>query len=365
MKKKKAVILINDTTYAFNLRGAIIEDLIRKGFEVAIVSQLLKHQDSLKAMGAKLIGVETRRHGTNPFSDISLLRSYKRILRQEKPDIVLTYNIKPNVYGGMACQRLKIPYIPNVTGLGTPIENPGKLQKLAILLYKIGVAGASCVFFQNSENRFFFEQHKMLKTGVRNRILPGSGVDLEKHPLLPWPDGNIHVLFAARIMKEKGIDLFIAAARKFSSENIVFDVCGACDDRGYMEILKNEKSLVYYGEQKDMTPFYARCSCFLYPSYYPEGMSNVLLEAAASGRPIIAADRAGCRETLDDGVTGFLVPINNKNAVLDATEKILKMSDTERKKMGLRGSEKIRSEFDRKIVVEAYWNEINAAMKRK
>lgn len=365
MKKKKTVMLINDTTYAFNLRGAIIEELIRRDFEVVIAGQLLKHQDSLRAMGAKLIGVETGRHGTNPFSDLLLLKTYKRILRQEMPDIVLTYNIKPNVYGGIACQNLKIPYLTNVTGLGTPIENPGRLQRLAILLYKIGVAGAACVFFQNNDNKVFFEQYHILKAGTRNRVLPGSGVDLEKHPVLDWPNGNIHFLYAARVMKEKGIDLFIAAARKFASENISFDVCGACDDKNYIEILKNEKSIFYYGEQRDMTPFYAKCSCFLYPSYYPEGMSNVLLEAAASGRPVIATDRAGCRETLDDGITGFLVPINDENAVLEATEKILRMSAAERKEMGLRGSEKIKKHFDRKIVVEAYWEEMNIIMKKK
>ena len=356
---KKAVMLINDTTYAFNLRGAIIEKLVQEEFEIVIVGQLLKHQDELKKMRAKLIGVETGRHGTNPISDLQLMHTYKKILKAEKPDVVLTYNIKPNVYGGMACQQLKIPYIPNVTGLGTPVENPGKLQKLTIQLYKMGVAGGACVFFQNNDNRKFFEQHNMLKNGVRTRVLPGSGVDLVQHPVLPWPDdGKIRFLFTARVMKEKGIDLFLAAARKFASENVVFDICGACDDGNDKGILDNEKCVTYHGEQKDMTPFYRECSCFLYPSYYPEGMSNVLLEAAASGRPVIAADRAGCRETLDNGITGFLVPVNDEKAVIKATEKILQMSGEERKAMGLRGSEKIRREFDRKLVVQAYWEEI-------
>lgn len=356
---KKAVVLINDTTYAFNLRGAIIQKLINERFKVIVVGQLLKHRDELRAMGAKLIGVETGRHGTNPLSDLLLMQTYKRILKAEKPDVVLTYNIKPNVYGGMACQLLKIPYLPNVTGLGTPVENPGKLQKLTIQLYKMGVAGGKCVFFQNHDNRAFFEQHHMLKANARTRVLPGSGVDLTKHPVLPWPeDGKVHFLFAARVMKEKGIDLFLTAARKFANENTIFDVCGACDDESYRSILRNEKCVVYHGEQKDMTPFYSKCSCFLYPSYYPEGMSNVLLEAAASGRPVITADRAGCRETLDDGVTGFLVPVNDEKAVLEATEKILRMSSEERKAMGQRGSKKIRKEFDRKLVVQAYWEEI-------
>lgn len=362
---KKVVLLINDTTYAYNLRGAIIKKLINEGLEVTIVGQLLKHQDKLRAMGAKLIGVETGRHGKNPFSDLLLLRTYKRILKKEKPDVVLTYNIKPNVYGGIACQKLHIPYIPNITGLGTPVENPGMLQKLTIQLYKMGVAEGACIFFQNSDNRSFFKKHNMLKNGVKTRVLPGSGVDLEKHPALPWNnDTKIHFLFAARVMKEKGIDLFLAAARKFANENTVFDICGACDDENYKDILNHEKCVIYHGEQKDMTPFYRECSCFLYPSYYPEGMSNVLLEAAASGRPVIAADRAGCRETLDDGITGFLIPVNNEKATLEATEKMLKLTVEEREEMGRRGSEKIRKEFDRKFVVQAYWEEISQVLGR-
>ena len=356
---KKVVILINDTTYAYNLRGAIIEKLVKENFEVVVVGQLLNHKSDLLALGARLVGVETGRHGTNPVSDLHLMLKYKKILKAEKPDIVLTYNIKPNVYGGMACQQLHIPYLANITGLGKPVENPGALQKLTIQLYKMGVRGSACVFFQNSDNQRFFESHHMLKANTRTRVIPGSGVDLAKHPVLPWPDdGKVHFLFAARVMKEKGIDLFLAAARKFADENTIFDVCGACDDEHYKAILNNEKSVVYHGEQKDMTPFYKMCSCFLYPSYYPEGMSNVLLEAAASGRPVIAADRAGCRETLDDGVTGFLVPVNDEEAVIAATEKLLRMTNEERRAMGQRGSEKIRREFDRKLVVEAYWEEI-------
>lgn len=173
---KKAVILINDTTYAFNLRGAIIEKLIREKFEVVVVGELLNYQDELNAMGTKLVGVKTRRHGTNPFSDFQLMLTYKKILKDENPDIVLTYNIKPNVYGGIVCQQLKIPYIPNVTGLGTPVETPGRLQRLTIQLYKIGVANSACIFFQNNANRTFFEQHHMFKNNIRTQVLPGSGL---------------------------------------------------------------------------------------------------------------------------------------------------------------------------------------------
>lgn len=358
MSNKKIVILINDTTYAYNLRGAIIEELIQSKYEVIIAGQLLGYQAELKNMGAKLIGVKTRRHGKNPFSDILLFYQYQKILKQEMPNIVLTYNIKPNVYGGLACQFLKIDYIPNITGLGTPVELPGLLQKLTIFLYKLGIAGADCVFFQNEDNKRFFYLHNMLNAKTRTRILPGSGVDLRRFQRLPWHKGKLHFLFVARVMKEKGIDLFLAAAHRFASSDIIFDICGSCDDPKYLKVLKNDSSIVYHGAQKNLIPFYKKCSCFLYPSYYPEGMSNVLLEAAASGRPVIAADRPGCRETLEDGVTGFLVPINDEKAILNATEKIINMSVDQRSQMGILGRKRIQERFDRQIVVKAYLEEI-------
>lgn len=361
---KKAVMLINDTTYAFNLRGAVIEKLINEDFEVVIVGQLLKHQDKLKAMGVKLIGVETGRHGTNPISDLQLMHTYKKILEAEKPDAVLTYNIKPNVYGGMACQQLKIPYLPNVTGLGTPVENPGPLQALTTRLYKMGVAGASCIFFQNNENRTFFESHHMMPKHAVVRLLPGSGVDLEAHPAFAYPDGNtIHFQYTSRILKEKGIDLYLAAAKAIHEKhpNTVFHICGGCDDERYIQILKDAENagyIVYHGQQKDMIPFLKQAACIVHPSYYPEGMSNVLLEGAASARPIIATDRAGCRETVEDGVTGFLIPIKDEQALIEALEKFMQMTPQQRKAMGLAGRAKMEREFDRKIVVQEYWEQI-------
>ena len=116
--------------------------------------------------------------------------------------------------------------------------------------------------------------------------------------------------------------------------------------------------ITYHGMQPNINPFYEKCSCFLYPSYYPEGMSNVLLEAAASGRPAIAADRSGCRETVDDGVTGYIVPINDEAAVLEAVEKFLSLSWEQRRDMGLAARAKVEREFDRQIVVDRYIEEV-------
>lgn len=364
MQSPKAGLLANDTMFVYNLRRELLERLLKEGYQVTVVAQPLTHQEKLQFMGCRLATVATGRRGTNPFADLRLFFQYLRILRQEKPDIVFTNNIKPNVYGGLACRLLGIRYMANVTGLGTPVEHPGLMQKLTTRLYKMGVAGAECVFFQNSENLQFFRDRNMLSKRSRIHLLPGSGVNLQSHPAWEYPQsGDIRFLFVARVMREKGIDQFLAAAKKFHSETVHFDVCGPCDDPHYLEVLQAEQeagNITYHGMQPDLNPFYEKCSCFLYPSYYPEGMSNVLLEAAACGRPAVAADRSGCRETVDDGVTGYIVPPRDADAVLKAVEHFLSLSWEQRRDMGLAARAKVEREFDRQIVVEAYIKELNS-----
>ena len=369
MKGLKVLVLANDTTYAFNLRDELLERLVSDGNEVVVASQPLLYQDELKDMGCRLIDIETNRHGKNPLSDLGLLSKFKKLLKTEKPDMVLTYNIKPNVYGGMACKSLKIRYIPNITGLGTAVEYPGMMQKLTTRLYKSGVAGASCIMFQNDENLAFFAEHKMLKQGVRTRLLPGSGVNLNKHKAMPYPENSdtINFLFIARVLKEKGIDLYLNSAKRIyeKHKNVVFHICGLCDDESYLGLLDEaEKSgyIKYHGQQKDMIPFFEMAHCIVHPSYYPEGMSNVLLEAAAHCRPIIATDRSGCRETVDDKKSGFIVPIKDEEALVNALEAFLAMPYDQKRDMGLAGRAKIEKEFDRQFVVGAYLEEIERAV---
>ena len=365
MKILKILILANDTTYTFNLRNEIIERLVADGHEVVVASQPLLHQEELKNLGCRLIDIETNRHGTNPLSDIRLLMRYKKVIREEKPNVVLTYNIKPNAYGGMACRMTKTHYISNITGLGTAVEYPGLMQIISTKLYKAGVAGADCIMFQNEENKQFFFKHHMIPKNARIRLLPGSGVSLKVHKPMKYPaDGEkINFLFIARVMVEKGIDLYLHAAERIyiKHKNIMFHICGQCDDEKYIILLKEaEKSgyIKYHGEQKDMLPFFQMAHYIVHPSFYPEGMSNVLLEAAAHCRPIIATDRAGCRETVDDGKSGFVIPIKDEDALVNALEEFLLMSWEDRKNMGLAGRTKIECEFDRQIVVKTYIEEI-------
>ena len=255
---------------------------------------------------------------------------------------------------------LGIQYIPNITGLGTPVENPGKLQFLATRLYKYGVAGADTIFFQNDKNVRFFEQHHMMPKNSHVCLLPGSGVNLQAYPKLPYSSGDVvHFLFVARLLKEKGIELYLSAAKRVAQNhpNVMFHICGGCDDPKYYERVKeaeNADYLQYHGEQKDMRPYFQMAHCVVHPSYYPEGMSNVLLEAAASGRPVIATDRSGCRETVDAGKSGYLIPIKDEEALVAALEDFLGLTWEEREALGHAGRIKMEHEFDRQMVVQKY-----------
>ena len=354
----KVLMIVNDTNFAWNLRREILFSFVENGWDTSLIAQTLNYKSEFEKSGVKILDLNIHRRGTNPFEDFRLFLGYIRILKTEKPDLVFINNTKPNIYAGLACQLLNIKYISNVTGLGTAVEIPGKLQRLSIFLYKMGVKKATTLLFQNRENLLFFENHKMIAKNTNYILLPGSGVNLESHPVLPWNESQIHFLFVARIMKEKGIDLFLSIANKYASPGVIFDVCGQCDDPQYLEKLENNSNVVYHGLQSDLVPFYEECSCFLYPSYYPEGMSNVCLEAAACGRPLIVADRAGCRETVVDGVTGFVVPIKDEPALEGAVEKILHMSIEQRREMGLAGRKKMEQDFDRRNIISIYINEV-------
>ncbi|QUC68612.1 galacturonosyltransferase [Aristaeella hokkaidonensis] len=362
---EKIMILANDTTYTYNLRDEVIERLIKEKYEVVIAAKMLHYQDELQSLGVRLIDIQTNRHGKNPLSDILLLQKYYKLIKTEKPDIVLTYNIKPNSYGGIACRLTKTRYLTNITGLGTAIENPSILQIIAKKIYKAGVAGACCVFFQNEENRQFFINHSMLRKKCKTVLLPGSGVNLKKHLPLEYPKGEvINFLFVARVMKEKGIDIYLNAAKQIHQKynNTLFHICGICDDEKYLKKLKEtDKYIQYHGEQKNMIPFYEMAHCIVHPSFYPEGMSNVLLEAAAHCRPIITTDRSGCREIVDNGINGYIIPCHSHEKLIESIEMFMKLCWLEKKAMGIAARQKVEKEFDRQIVAEKYLEEVKKA----
>ena len=357
----RILILANNDVGLYKFRKELIEALIKEN-EVYINLPDGKYVENLVSIGCKFIACELLdRHGTNPVKELRLISYYNRLLKELKPDIVFTYTIKCNVYGGMACGKLGIPYVVNITGLGTAVENAGLMQKITLTLYKQGLKKAQKVFFQNTENRDF-----MIDKGVVHGaydLLPGSGVNLEQYRVLEYPDnGTIDFLFIARVMKEKGIDQYLEAAKHIRNKHpeTRFHVCGFCE-QAYEEILKDYQSqgiIIYHGLVDDMVSMYKIASCTIHPTYYPEGLSNVLLESCACGRPIITTNRAGCREVIDDGINGYVVKEKDSQDLIDKIELFLKKKPEKRKKMGLEGRRKVEKTFDRKIVFEKYLNEV-------
>lgn len=301
------------------------------------------------------------RHGTKPIKELKLLKYYYKIIQRLKPDIVFTYTIKPNVYGGMVCSILNVPYVANVTGLGTAVENGGMMQRVSLILYKIGLRKAQKVFFQNTENLEFMIRKGIVKGSYD--LIPGSGVNLVQYKALPYPDAEtVNFVFIARVMREKGIDQFLNAAKVIRKKypETRFHICGFCEQNyeNKLEKMSQEKIIIYHGLVSNMIPIYEMASCTILPTYYPEGLSNVLLESAASGRPIITTDRAGCREVVEDGVNGYVVKQKNSRDLIEKIEKFLSLSVESRRQMGKRGREKVEHDFDRKIVIRKYINEI-------
>ena len=306
------------------------------------------------------------RRGTNPIKDLRLLCYYRKILKEIKPDLVLTYTIKPNVYGGIACQEYKIPYIANVTGLGCAIENGGLLAKISTQLYGLGLRRASCVFFQNTKNQKMFIKKAIVKG--KTRLLPGSGVNLTMYCLEAYPSDKdgIRFLFVGRIMKDKGIVELLSAIRSIHkmNQNVVLDIVGFCDE-DYMNAIKEaeaEGAVEFYGLQTDVRAFYKKSHCVVLPSYH-EGMANVMLEASAIGRPVITTRVPGCKETFDEEITGFGCDARNTESLREAMQKFLMLSQDTRKEMGLAARQKMLKEFDRNIVINKYDEEISAILK--
>ena len=359
---KKILILANKDITLLYFRKELIEKLVAEKNDVTVCFPKSDKVNEFINMGCKFIDIKMDRRGTNPVKDMGIIFNYLKILKETKPDIVLTFTIKPNLYGGFACRIKKIPYIANITGLGTALQNEGLLQKLTIFLYHIAFKKIKCCFMQNEDNMKFFEKHKI--ADGKRKLLPGSGVNLEKYKLLEYPKENddLEFLFIGRIMKEKGIDLYIETAKYIKSKykNTKFHVIGYCeqDYEGILEDLQKEEIIIYHGKQDNMIPFYKLSCCTIHPTYYPEGMSNVLLESAASGRPVITTDKPGCREIVDEGVTGFIVKPQDIESLKIAVEKFINMPYEEKVNMGLAGRRKVEKEFDRNIVIDKYLKEI-------
>lgn len=357
---KRILLIANEYTTIINFRMELLCALKKAGYEVAVALPDHKRNIEIKALGCILYSLTIDRKSKNPIKDFSVIYHISQILNQYCPDIVFTFTIKPNVYGGIACSLKKIPYVATITGLGSSIHNVGWMQKISLTLYKIGLKNAQKVFFQNTENRDF-----LIKKGIYKgncAMIPGSGVNLKRFHLMEYPiEDTINFVFVGRVMKEKGIEEFFEMAIFIRNKypNTRFHICGPVEGtyKDKLGELERNGIIAYHGMITDMTLIYSFTHCTVLPSYH-EGMANVLLESAACGRPIITSNIAGCRETVDDGINGFLVDVNNSSYLIEKVEKFLCLDFNQRKQMGVAGRKKMEAEFDRNFVIETYLKEL-------
>lgn len=353
--RPKILILTNHSYMLYQFRRELIAKLLET-CDVVLSMPFVGHEEDFQAMGCKCVRTEVDRRGINPVTDGKLLQFYDKLVEEEKPDKVITYSIKPNIYGGLVCRRRRIPYYANVQGLGTAFQKKG-LAEFVAMLYRRAFGSVQTIFFENPENaREFMERTHI--SGKKTAVLHGAGVNLEHYAYQEYPDNGEtrHFLYLGRIMKEKGVDELFEAMRRIRREygnKAILDVVGFFEDE-YKDTVKKLEAdgiAVFHGFQEETRPFYGMASCVVLPSYH-EGMSNVLLEAAAVGRPVITSDIPGCREAVEDGKTGWLCEVKNARMLYEKMKKVMDMSLDELSEMGKAGRRRMERLFDKGRVVE-------------
>lgn len=365
----KILIIVNDYSTIFYYRKELLIKLIDEKNEIIIACPYHETLDFFVEKGVKVYDTKLIGRSANPFEGLRLIRQYKMIMKLEKPDLVLTFTIKPNIYGGLAAKSLKIPYFANITGLGTALGKKGLLQIITKIMYKKAFKKIDVVFFQNEENKIFFEKNKLSKG--KHILIPGSGVNLDRFVFKELPfDDVIKFIFISRLMKLKGIDYYMSAAEKFKKiykDKVEFHICGLMD-KDYEDIvrtLSSKKTIIYHGLVNNIEKIIEQVHVIIHPTFYPEGMSNVLLESAAMGRAIITTNRSGTKEIVDDGINGYLIEAENQTQLDAAIQRYINLSFEEKRKMGIYGRKKVEKNFNRKIVIDTYLKEIDRIVLKK
>lgn len=360
----RILILANSSSGLYGFRNELVLDMLKMHEVYASLPDETNNKELMEE-GCQIIKTEFNRRGMNPAKDMKLFLTYLRYLKEMKPDMVLLYTIKPNLYGGLACRLKSVPYISNITGLGTTLQKDNLLSRFLLAFYRISTKKAQCIFFQNKENMSFMQDKKV---GIKNaKLLPGSGVNLKENCYQPYPseDNGIRFFAVLRIMKDKGIEEFLTAAEKIHKKDnrYQFTLAGEYEAetkekyKPWIDRLIEQGILRYLGYIPNVKEVMADSHVIIHPSYH-EGLSNVLLEAAACGRPVLASDVPGCRETLQNGITGELFAAKDSDSLICAIEKMISYTEEKRRMMGKYGRKYVEDHFDRNIVVEHYRNEL-------
>ncbi|MDX8393339.1 MAG: glycosyltransferase family 4 protein [Mariprofundales bacterium] len=373
MSNVKVIIISNTTWNLFNFRRSLMRILQNEGFNVLAVAPQDKYVTPLCKEGFTHIHLAMDNKGTNPFYDIIMIWRLYCLFRKERPDIVLTYTPKPNIYASIAAGIAGVSIIPNVSGLGNVFIRTGIVTVVIKWLYRFAMSFPKKVFFQNNDDMELFVQLGLVKENIAERI-PGSGINttIFMPQCVKHKEGKPFVfLLVARMLWDKGVGEFVQAAQILRQQNILveFQLLGFLNvenpqavARTQMEQWVEDGIVVYLGETDQVIDFMHAADCIVLPSYR-EGAPRTLLEAASLGKPIITTDAVGCRDVVDDGVTGYLCKLKDGNDLAHQMKRMLYLSESERLAMGAQGREKMIQEFDEKIVLDKYLSSIKTILK--
>lgn len=357
------LMTVNAAWNIWNFRRPLVEALQADGHRVTVLAPPDDAVQDLERLGCRVQPLEMSVKGLNPLEDVRLQRRFARIFRETRPDAVLSYTIKNNVFGARAAKSVGVPFLPNVTGLGTAFLSGKLLQTVTEQLYRRSFAGLPVVFFQNEDDRGLFLERRLV-TADQAQLLPGSGIDLNRFAPAPMPDPDAPPVFLmiARLLRDKGVVEFVQAARQIKTRHpkARFQLLGAVGsenrsaiDRSTLEGWVAEGVVEYLGTTPDVRPAIAAASCVVLPSYR-EGAPRTLIEAAAMARPVIATDVPGCRAVVDNGVSGFLCDVRSADSLSAAIERFLALPSASQCAMGEAGRTKMAREYDEALVVDAY-----------
>ncbi len=330
----KFILISPKNRTAYNFRGDLIKEIIARGYEVIVIGPNKDNVEKIEELGARFVEIHVNKNGVNPIEDLRYQKALYKLFMQEKPDVTLGYTSKPVIYGAIAAKKANVPHIVSmVTGVGYAFTSQSKKAKaiktIMSFLYKKAFNCADKVIFQNTDDKEQFINEGLVDLG-KCEIVNGSGVNMQRFHPLPFPEETTFFMLS-RIMNSKGVREYLSAAKtvKELHPEVRFLLLGACegiqDSIGPEELKKytDEGIITHFGETENVPPYYGKCSVYVLPSYR-EGTPRTVLEAMATARPIITTDAPGCRETVIDGKTGYLVPVKNVNAL---AEKILWFAD--------------------------------------
>ena len=377
----KTILLIANTTGCLlNFRHGLLKRLLADGYKVITLapynSQEAYSTDAVKELeswGITCKDIDFNSKGMNPIEDLKLVKTYIKEFKLIKPDIILSYTIKSNIYGSVAARKLGIPILANITGLGNLYANPTILTNVADVLYKWGFKKTHTVFFQNQDDMDLFISKKNVKADQCGR-LPGSGINLEKFKPQEKEseNGNIKFLVIARLIWDKGIEYYIDAIKKLKPKynNLEFQILGELGVNNPSAIPKDQvdswisQGLInYLGTSSDVRNIIKEVDCMILPSIYREGVPRTLIEGSSMGKPIITTDNVGCRDIVEHGYNGYLCKKRDSNDLAEKIELFLNLSDKEKEIMGNNGRQKAIDEFNEEIVISRYLDRMNSILK--